>query len=402
MKIAIVTDHIPSKWAHSINTMKIANGFYKLGYEVEVLVVRRFIEEKNRFKTKDIHKLYDIEQDIKLKFFRDYSPYYFKEVRYLGPFLIKTTNILTKLYPKLRVFLDPEKRISEYCKRNKFNFVFCRRTHNTVYYNIFNKIPSVLDTHTYRDPKLKLILKLIKSKYFRGIMTINELIKEKLINKGFSKNKIVSMENAIELDKYDGIKLDKKTIRKKLKLPIEKDIILYSGGLYSHKGINIILEAAKLLEEKEYSFILIGGDKKDIKKWKEYMDKNKVDSDIHFLGWKNRRLIPYFLKAADILLAIYSAKDPTIEFISPIKIIEYMASKTPFIATKMKRTLEICNNNECVFTNIDDPKDLSEKICLLLNDENLRNKLINKAYLKALKFTLDKRCEKILDLSKNN
>ena len=80
-----------------------------------------------------------------------------------------------------------------------------------------------------------------------------------------------------------------------------------------------------------------------------------------------------------------------------MKLFEYMASKTPIILSKWKRTSEICNNEECLFTSLDDPKDLSEKITILINDKNLRNKLVQNAYQKAKMFTYKKRCQKIIE-----
>ncbi len=398
MKIAVITDHIPSQWAHSINTMKIAKGFSKLGHKVEVLVVRRYLEEKNRFKIRNVHNFYDLDKRIRFKYFRDYSPYYFREIRYFGPFMALVTNIITKFYSKLRVYLDPEKRISEYCKRNKFDFAFCRRTYNAVYYNIVNKIPTVLDKHNYRDSKLQLILKFNKSKYFRGIMTINELLKKKLINKGFSSNEIRNMENAVDIDKFNQIKDDKINLRKKLNIPLNKKIILYSGGLYGDRDIDIIINASKFLESEKFCFLFIGGTKKDIRRWKNYKRRHKIESDVKFLGFKPKILIPYYLKAVDILLATYSEDCSTLDIMSPVKIIEYMAAKVPIIITKIGRTIELYNNDVCLYIRPNDPKDMSEKVKLLITDENLRKKLTKNAYTIAMNFSIEKRCEKILEL----
>ena len=47
MKIAVTSSgHIPSQHAHSINVVKHANAFVKLGYNVELLSVKRFYENK--------------------------------------------------------------------------------------------------------------------------------------------------------------------------------------------------------------------------------------------------------------------------------------------------------------------------------------------------------------------
>ena len=57
MKIAVVASgHIPSQWAHSFATLKKAYGFKKLGHDVEVLTVERFLEKRNRQKIKNVSK----------------------------------------------------------------------------------------------------------------------------------------------------------------------------------------------------------------------------------------------------------------------------------------------------------------------------------------------------------
>ncbi len=400
MKIAVITNHIPSKWAHSINTMKIAEGLYRLGHLIEVLVVQRAKEDLNRLIIKDIHNFYGINKKIKIKFFRDYSINYFKEIRYTGPILNKLFDLFARIIPKLAVRLDPEKRISKYCKKSDFDLTFCRSAYHTVYYNVINEIPTILDLHGYLIPELIHIVKLTNSKYFKGIMTLNEFLKQKLIQIGFHAEKIVFMENAVDIDKFDRITNDKKKLRKKLNLPLNKIIILYSGIISDDRGIDIILNASNYLDAENISFYFLGVGKRknSIKKWKNYIKRNKIESNVNFLGFKPRIFIPFYLKAADILLATYSAHCIIKNYTSPVKLIEYRASKIPIIVTEIGRLKKLCNKNECLFIKVDDPKDLSEKIEILLTNIELRDMIIENAYNKAKRFILEKRSQKILEL----
>ena len=118
------------------------------------------------------------------------------------------------------------------------------------------------------------------------------------------------------------------------------------------------------------------------------------------MTFKPHKLIPFYLKAADILLANYSSKCMSLEWMSPVKIFEYMASRTPIVATRVGRMIEICDESECVLTNPDDPKDLSEKIEFLMNNYELQKKLIENAYSKAKEHTYLKRCRKIIEFIK--
>jgi len=399
MKIAVITHHIPSTKAHSINTMKSAQGFYKLGHNVEILIVRRLNEALNKLKINGIYQFYGINRSIKYKYFTDKSFLFFKEGKYLRGYSNHLTKLLKKLIPRLDEILDPERKISKYCKENNFDFVFCRGTYKILYYNIINKVPTIMDLHGY-IPLLDKFVKLSKSKYFKGIITLNNLLKQKYIKLGFSGDKIKVIENAVDLTRYNKIIDDKRIIRKKLNLPLNKIIILYSGLIANDRGIDTILNAAKSLNNESYSFYFIGKgrEKNTIRKWKKYKIKNNINADINFLGWKERVLVPYYLKAADVLLATFSSNCPSINYMSPTKLIEYMSTKTPIIATKIGRNIEICTNNECLFTNPDDSQDLSEKIKLLTIDEDLKNELIKNAFILAKSYTIKKRCKKILEL----
>ena len=413
MKIAIITDHVPTIYAHSINTLKIAQGFYKLGHEVIVLAVKRIYEDLNSLKIKNIHVFYGINKKIKFKFFRDYSPYYFRELNYLGPFLCKITQILIKIIPNLRRFFDPKKNLSEYCERKISNYckneqidlAFCRRTDKAIYYNILNEIPTISDIHGYEyyselKHHIKHLLKLDKYKNFKGIMTINNILKQKLTKLGFSEEKIVAMDNCVDLTQFNKISNNKMRIRKKFHLPLDKKIIMYTGQLSSDRGIETILKAADNLSANIYSFYLIGGNNKSIKKWKKFINKYRIKSEINLLGFIEKNFIPYYLKAADILLATYSSSCLTLDIMSPVKIIEYMASKVPIIATKIGRITEICRNNECLFIEPDNPKDLNEKIKIIIENDNIRKDLVLHAYKKAQNYSIEKRCKKILELYK--
>ena len=282
MKIAIITDHIPSIWAHSINTMKVAEGFFKLGHEVEVLVVCRAKEDLTHLRIKNIHRFYCINQNIRIKFVRDYSPNYFREIRFIGPVLNKTVKFLAKFIPKLEVRLDPENRISKYCKKHNFDLSFCRTTYNTVYYNIVNKIPTILDLHGYDIPELFHIVKLVKNKYFLGIMTLNSVLEKIFIKMGFPSKKIRTMDNAVDIDRFTQITNNKVILRKKFGLQLNKKIVLYSGILSDDRDISTILDASKLLDNNDFSFYFLGGglSRNFIKKWLKYLRLKNIDSDI--------------------------------------------------------------------------------------------------------------------------
>lgn len=401
MKIAVITQHVPSNWAHSINTMKHAQGFFKLGYDVEILVINRFQEVKNKLRIPRVHDFYAIDRKIKIRYFTDRYGSFFNESKRFNRMSTKFFMILKKILPRIEDVLDVELNISRYCKKKNFNFVYCRLAEKAAFFNILNGIPTVIESHHNADLKqvsnhMKLALLLRKKKQFKGIITVYKILKDAYIRYGVPENKIIVIEDSVDLEKFDHIPNHPNIIRNFLKLPLNKKIILYTGSLGKGKGIKIIMDAIMLLKKEDYIFYIIGGSSYEIKNWKRYGDNIGILEKIKFLGFKENILIPFYLKSADILLAPYSLKSLIINWISPIKIFEYMASKVPIIASNIKRLKEICNFDECLFFKVDDPEDLALKISSLIKDKDLQIKLVENAYKKSLNHTYKKRCQKIL------
>ncbi len=111
MKISIASSgDIPSEWAHSINIVKHAQGFYDLGHQVKIQSVKRLYEAFLEFKIKDIHRFYGLNTKIKIEFFHDNSFFYFNDIiAKTLIFLFKNINldILSKN------IIDTERRIEK-------------------------------------------------------------------------------------------------------------------------------------------------------------------------------------------------------------------------------------------------------------------------------------------------
>ena len=171
---------------------------------------------------------------------------------------------------------------------------------------------------------------------------------------------------------------------------------MYTGNLNEGRGLEIIIEVAKFLKKGDHAFYIVGGSKKEINSWRSFINKQKVKADIAFLGFKENNLIPFYLKSADVLLAPYSMECSTVRWMSPLKLFEYMASKVPIIVSDVDRIKEICNNDECLFFQADDPRDLGKKIKFLMQNRELQKKISKNAYDKVKNHTYSKRCDIIL------
>ncbi len=226
-----------------------------------------------KMKTKNIQHFYDISEDLKILYFKDNFMYYYLDV----PFLTRILKNLKRKFPILRRIYDPEIRISQYCLNHSFDLSYCR-TYRSAYYNVMNNLPTLIEIHSPNpnDPEIQRLLKISNKKDFLGIITISSILSKRLISKGVPEKKVLVLDGAVDIGRFELINESKDQIRKKLNLPIDKKIILYAGSLSKERGIDTIIRAAHELKDKGHIFIIIGGNIKQIKYWKTFMKKNDL------------------------------------------------------------------------------------------------------------------------------
>lgn len=92
------------------------------------------------------------------------------------------------------------------------------------------------------------------------IIVISESFRENIKNKGVDEKKIVKISNWVDLDKIYPVHRDKNSLMQELEIDKSKFLIVYAGNMGEIQGVELILSAAKKMEDKqEIEFILFGG-----------------------------------------------------------------------------------------------------------------------------------------------
>ncbi len=134
-------------------------------------------------------------------------------------------------------------------------------------------------------------------------------------------------------------KFDRKKARKKLKLPLNKKIIIYIGRINEAKGIKYLIDAMKELKDVELKII---GYLQKVEEFKHYAEKNKLNN-IEFTGGVFGERKRLYLSAADALV-LPSSKEG-----APVTIMEALARNIPVVVTNVGGvSLMIKNNREGV------------------------------------------------------
>lgn len=176
----------------------------------------------------------------------------------------------------------------------------------------------------------------------------------------------------------------------------------YVGHLYEGRGIDIIAEVAKSLTDIE--FHVVGGTPEDIKHW-----ANKLAElpNIHFYGHVPHSKTVLFLKNFDVLLAPYQRKvtglgnvGDTVQWMSPLKIFEYMSTSLPIICSDIPVLHEVLEHKRNAFLcEPDNPDKWIETILYIIANPEEAKKVGQKGHSEFIShYTWQKRAEYIIAL----
>jgi len=252
---------------------------------------------------------------------------------------------------------------------------------------------TVYELHNFPENKKYLydsIFKRVKHLLITNKWKADELKKQPR----FNTEKIILERNAVDLNEFN-ITSSQKEARTKLKLPGEIQIVLYTGHLYTWKGVDTLMRTAVFLGNNIHIYA-VGGTDSYIEAYKKEYDNVK---NIHIVGHRNHSDIPYWQKAADVLVLPNTAKENISKYYtSPMKLFEYMASGRPIIASDIPSISEILDSSNAVLVQADDEKALSVEIKRVLNNPTLAGNLASKAKKNIWEYTWRKRAGRILKI----
>lgn len=376
MKIVYIANiRIPTEKAHGYQICKMCEEFSNVGLGVKLLVPTRINSVKG-----NVFSFYGLKKNFRINYIKSFD--FLKFVKYLGKF----SFYLQGLWFFIKLISEKvNKDAIVYTRNPEISWLFNLKGHKTIY-----------EAHKWPGSKISLYKYLLK-KVDKVICNSGGTERE-FKEAGF--NNTIVAPNGVDLKKFK-IKKSIGGLKKELSLPNDKRIIMYIGHLYRWKGAGIIIKAAgMLLNSKNIIFILIGGTDKDVKKNKQVI-KDKKLTNIVLFGHQKKEKIPKFLKCSDILLLpnIPSTQE-SVEYTSPIKLFEYMASGRPIIASDLPSIREILNKNNAILIEPGSANALVEGIKFVLRNPDFCANISKQAHKDVQEFTWEKRTKRILSFIK--
>ena len=343
--------NLPSKSAYSIHVMKMCEAFSKLKYDINLFVINK----KDKDQT---NKDYNI--NYKFKIFSIFNN------SILLNFVIRiifSLKILSKKTEKEAIFLS---------RSIVFSLIAC----------LFRK-KVILELHHEIKGFSKIIYWLLKNlnliedlKYIFLSRNLNDIYK-------INKKKYLVLDDAVNIDDF-----------KKKKRTKYKKTCVYVGSFFEGKGVEQIFRLAK---KNKKTFFHIYGEKK-------YLRLKKKEKNIKIFDYVNYSKIPSIMSRYEVALMPYQRKVKgrgsiwLHEYMSPLKMFDYMAAKMIIIASNLKVYKHILKDDfNCILVNVNEDEKWSKAIQLAFKKSNKNKFLKRNAYKTAKKYTWNKRCKKIIN-----
>lgn len=378
MKLIYITNtRLPSEKANSLQSMKMCSSFSKLFDEVELWTGKAH-NTRELSQIKDIFEYYNIEKTFLIRRFFQFDSI---RLRNLNEFIWAHLKNLVFIF---NVCLN----LIKYRNSNEV-IIYTRESHLLFAFQILNKI-NLLDNRIYYESHKfsKYTLKALRK--IDGLVVINHYLEE-LYKSHYLANILVA-HDGVSLDEYEEIDNYKF-------LPYKEEyIILYTGSLFSWKGVYTLVNSIKYLP-KNFKLVSIGGTENYLSNFKSYVEKTSESDRIKIISHLPKRYLLEYIQKADVLVLPNSSKDKMSLFTSPLKLFEYMASKRPIIASNLPSIKEVLSNKNAFLFEPDNPKDLAQKVQKAVSSNC--KEVVRQAYEDVKKYTWDKRAMNITQFISN-
>lgn len=175
---------------------------------------------------------------------------------------------------------------------------------------------------------------------------------------------------------------------------INSDFILYLGGFSPRKNVKSILVAFSRIYKhlsKDLKVVIIGQSKDEHAYLIKLSESLGISDRVHFTGYVPYEDLPYFYNGCDLF--VY----PSLYEGFGLPPLEAMSCKTPVITSNVSSIPEVVGDS-AVLVNPFDTEELKNVMEKVLEDENLRNSIAEKGYLRSKEFSWDKTAAKTLNV----
>ena len=368
----IANARMPTEYAHGSQIAKMCESFASKGAETVLIAPRRFNPIKE-----DVFGYYGLKRNFKITKLPTFDLVKFGRFGFW-------IQALTFAFSVRFLAKIPEKAVIY--SRDHVSFFLLRNIPNRMFLEIHDEVrPNFI----WRGALARA----------NGLIFTNRFKKDKTIEDfGISPEKTLVWPNAVDIELFN-LDISQEEARNKLHLPEKNFLACYIGKFRTmgqEKGVREIIKAAGLLKEESINMVLVGGENEEIKESKKLAEAAAASDRCIFVPAVPWKLVPFYLKAADVLLMPFPNTRHYALAMSPRKMFEYMASLRPIIASDLPAVREVLDNDSAVFLSEPSAEKIAEAVMFLKGNEAAGRAKAEKAFEKAKRMTWAERAGDIL------
>lgn len=157
-----------------------------------------------------------------------------------------------------------------------------------------------------------------------AVLPLSEAMRSELVTRGIPEAKLTVIPNAVDERFLIAPVEDGADIRAALKLK-DRFVIGFIGSFYSYEGLDLLLEATRLLlsQDRHVALLLVGGGP-DEQRLRRIAERLQLHDAVHFIGRVPHDQVAGYYHAAD-LFAFPRRRMRLTELVTPLKPLETMA-----------------------------------------------------------------------------
>ncbi|MGP5086284.1 glycosyltransferase [Brachybacterium tyrofermentans] len=210
------------------------------------------------------------------------------------------------------------------------------------------------------------------------VFAITEALREEMIKRGVDGDKIEIVPNGVDTSRFNPIPRDEELASQ---LGVAgKTVIGYVGSVLDYEGIELILEAAEVLNRSREDFhVLIVGDGAELERFQNHVQERELEHVVTFTGRVPHEEVERYYSLVDIT-PFPRLPLPVCEMVSPLKPFEAMAMGKAVVASDVAALQEIVTPGLNGYLHEKgSTESLIEQLTKLLDDPTLSQQVGNQA-----------------------
>jgi len=227
------------------------------------------------------------------------------------------------------------------------------------------------------------------------IITVSEFSKLEILK--YFKTEELKI-NIVHCGVSENFGVSKVVISNEIVLP--NSYLLYVGNVKPHKNLITLLKAYNELEKsikEKYKLVIMGKKEGFITNDRnvfDFIENHNLERYIYFTGHVKDEEVPFIYEKATLLVF------PSLYEGFGLPLLEAMSCQIPVLSSDRASLPEV-GGEAALYFNPLDPVELKEKIVLLMNDEDLKSKMIEKGNKRVQIFNWEQSIQEHLRIFKN-